>query len=78
VYHRELGGKTLTLRPSGWTYKDTFVLMDQETGSLWYPDSKGLLSIQGELLGQRLPEIASEDTDWKSWIKAHPGSLILY
>jgi len=78
VYDRELGERTLTLRPSGWTYKNTFVLMDEETGSLWYPDSKGLLSIQGELLGQLLPKIDSDDTDWKTWNKKHPGSLILY
>ena len=25
---------TLTLRPSGWTYRRTFVLYDEETGTL--------------------------------------------
>lgn len=47
VYSREIDGRVLTLAPSGWTYKRTFVLYDKETGSLWYPGKKGLMGIQG-------------------------------
>ncbi|MBW1841122.1 MAG: DUF3179 domain-containing protein [Deltaproteobacteria bacterium] len=35
VYSREIDGRKLTLAPSGWTYKNTFVLYDKETGTLW-------------------------------------------
>ena len=42
-----MDGRTLTLAPSGWTYKRTFVLYDRETGSLWYPQKGGLMGIQG-------------------------------
>ena len=77
MYSREIDGRSLTLVPSGWTYKRTFVLYDKETGSLWFPDNKGLLSIQGEYFQQRLPEVLSEDTVWSEWVEEHPESKIL-
>jgi hypothetical protein len=77
VYSRQIDDRTLTLAPSGWTYKNTFVLYDKETGSLWYPFEKGLMSIQGEYFKRWLPEIPSEDTRWKMWIWKHPNSSVL-
>jgi hypothetical protein len=77
VYSRTIQGRTLRLRPSGWAYKNTFVLMDEETGSLWYPGRKGLKGIQGPHLGKSLPEISSKDTTWEKWERKHPGSKIL-
>ncbi len=77
VYSRRIDDRTLTLAPSGWTYKNTFVLYDKETGSLWYPLEKGLMSIQGEYFKRWLPKIPSEDTRWKMWIRKHPNSSIL-
>jgi hypothetical protein len=77
VYSREIDGKTLTLAPSGWTYKRTFVLYDKETGSLWYPGRKGLEGIQGVYFGRRLPKISSADTSWREWKKKHPSTKIM-
>jgi hypothetical protein len=77
VYRRQLDGRILTLAPSGWTYDFTFVLFDQETGSLWYPDEKGLTAIQGPLFGRRLRIIPSYDTNWGQWRTGHPNSHIL-
>jgi hypothetical protein len=77
VYSRQLDGQTLTLAPSGWTYDFTFVLVDRETGSLWYPDNRGLWAIQGPLFKRRLPKLASEDTRWDQWLKDHPLSRVL-
>jgi hypothetical protein len=77
VYGREIDGKVLTIRPSGWTYDNLFVLVDDETGTLWYPDRKGLKGIQGKLLGKRLPELKSKDTTWKRWARKHPDSSLL-
>jgi len=59
----------LTLVPSGWTYKSTFVLYDKETGTLWYPYRKGLMGIQVEYLKRWLPKIPSKDNKWKDWEK---------
>jgi hypothetical protein len=77
VYGRQLDGKTLTLVPSGWTYKSTFVLYDRETETLWYPYDKGLMGIQGKHFKRWLPKIPSEDTRWENWSKEHPNSAVL-
>ena len=77
VYSRQIDGRTLTLVPSGWTYKNTFVLYDRETGTLWYPYKKGLMGIQGEYFKRWLLEIPSDDTQWRKWVKKHPESKIL-
>jgi hypothetical protein len=77
VYSRRIDGQSITLVPSGWTYKSTFVLYDKETGSLWYPFDDGLMSIQGFYFKRRLSMISSEDTRWKDWVEKHPNSKIL-
>jgi hypothetical protein len=77
VYSRTIDGQKLTLAPSGWTYKNTFVLYDKETETLWYPYSDGLRGIQGPYFNRWLPRISSEDTRWEKWQKRHPDSKIL-
>jgi hypothetical protein len=77
VYRRQLDGHPLTLAPSGWTYDFTFVLVDEETGSLWYPDENGLGAIQGPLFGRRLPKLPSKDTRWSDWRRDYPVSKVL-
>jgi hypothetical protein len=77
VYSRQIDGRNLTLIPSGWTYDNTFVLYDKETGSLWYPFSAGLMSIQGAYFNRRLLEVSSEDTRWKDWVQKHPDSRVV-
>jgi hypothetical protein len=77
VYSRELEGETLTIVPAGWTYKDTFVLYDRESGTLWYPYRKGLKGIQGKHFEKWLPKISSKDTQLRKWLKQYPDSKIL-
>jgi hypothetical protein len=77
VYSREIDGRTLTLAPSGWTYRNVFVLYDRETNTLWYPYRSGLRGIQGPFFNRWLPKLPSDDTTWEQWRRAHPGSGIL-
>jgi hypothetical protein len=77
VYSRQIDGQILTIVPAGWTYKNTFVLYDRETETLWYPYRKGLKGIQGKYFNRWLPKISSEDTLWKKWLQKNPGSKIL-
>jgi hypothetical protein len=77
VYSRQIDGRSLTIAPSGWTYADTFVLYDRETGSIWYPYENELRAIQGPYFGRRLPMLPSEDTSWRLWSKNHPDSKLL-
>lgn len=77
MYSRRIDGVVLTLAPSGWTYENTFVLYDKESGTLWYPHEEGLKGIQGRFFGKTLPRIHSEDTRWGDWVAKYPQSEIL-
>ena len=78
MYSREIDGRTLTIAPSGWTYKNTFVLYDKETKTLWYPYEKGLMGIQGKHFKKWLPEVESQYTKWRKWKKSYPDTRVLY
>lgn len=77
MYSRQIDGKTLTIAPSGWTYKNTFVLYDKETETLWYPYRKGLRGIAGTYFDRWLPKLDSKDTTWEKWFAKHPETKIL-
>ena len=77
MYSREIDGRTLTLVPSGWTYKSTFVLYDRETETLWYPYRRGLMGIQGQYFKRWLPKLPSEDTIWRKWKADHPETKVV-
>ncbi len=77
VYSRRIDGRNLTLVPSGWTYDNTFVLYDKETGSLWYPYEKGLMGIQGVYFERWLPTLSYQDTRWQEWFERYPHSKIM-
>jgi len=77
VYSRDIDSQILTLAPSGWTYKRTFVLYDKETGTLWYPYAKGLMGIQGVYFQRWLPKISSVDTSWRDWARKHPSTRLM-
>jgi hypothetical protein len=76
VYARELDGKTLTFGVSGMLWKQSLVMYDKETESLWshiLGEAK-----QGPLRGKKLEQIPSVMTDWKTWSKEHPdGTVVL-
>ena len=79
VYSREIDGQTLTLSASGWTYRQTFVLFDYETESLWYhlEGQEGLTCISGVYADRKLPEFESTFTRWKRWKETYPDTEIL-
>lgn len=77
MYSREIDGRRLTIAPSGWTYRSTFVLYDKETGSLWYPDKNGLMGIQGIYFKRQLEKRPFEDTIWQKWSHKFPKTQIL-
>ena len=79
MYSREIDDKVLTLSANGWTYKNTFVLFDYETESLWYhlPGTDGLTSIGGVYKDRKLEELFSVKTRWKDWVASHPDTKIL-
>ena len=74
MYSRELNGEVLTFAASGWTYRRTFVLVDNQTESMWYPihNSGGLTSIAGPHKGSFFPTLAITKSRWSSWVTDHP------
>ena len=77
MYSRKIDGQVLTLAPSGWTYKRTFVLYDRETGTLWYPRRDSLMGIQGKFFNKHLPMLDSTDTRFHKWVKANPTTRVM-
>ena len=94
VYSRQINGDVLTLAASGWTYGEdafysTFVLMDKETESLWFPAGEqacalplkplgengcGLVGIGGFYSDEVLPGEFLSRTSWAEWKSAHPDT----
>ncbi len=76
VYSREADGRTLVLAVSGQLWKDSLVMYDQETHSLW-SQLTGEAKL-GKRAGTRLRRLPSVVTDWQSWARAHPESTVAW
>ena len=79
MYSREIDEQILTLSASGWTYKNTFVLFDYETESLWYhlAGTEGLTCVSGFYADRVLKEFQSEQARWSFWVRRHPETKYL-
>jgi hypothetical protein len=75
VYARRVGDRTLTFGVSGLLVRNSLVMYDHETGSLWSHLTGQALA--GPLAGQHLQLIASTQTSWGTWRRAHPETLLL-
>lgn len=75
MYDRELGGRTLTLGVSGKLYRNSLLMFDRETRTLW---SHFLgAGVQGPLAGKRLTFIPSTFTTLGEWRERHPDTLVV-
>jgi len=79
VYGREIDGEVITFGTTGYTYKDTFLLYDRKTESMWYPyKSNEMNALSGPFAGSVLPYLAEPVrmslADWRS---KHSDSLVL-
>ena len=79
VYGREIDGKLTTFGTTGYTYRNTFVLYDRATESVWYPRVRGEFNaISGRLKGRALPFLAQpEVVPLGEWLKLHPDTKVL-
>ncbi len=76
VYNREIDGEEYTFGVSGKLLKNTLVMFDYETESLW-PIVYGE-AIDGKLTGRKLNNIpGSQKTSWGAWKTLHPDTLVL-
>lgn len=74
MYSRELDGTALTFGASGWTYRNTFVLYDHQTESMWYhlEGTHGMTCISGVHADRFLPELGAMKMPWNQWFAAKP------
>ena len=76
MYVRQAQGQELNLIVSGKLWRDSLVMMDKETESLWSQISGN--AFRGEWSGENLELYPSEMTTWGEWVKAHPETKVLF
>lgn len=75
MYARDVNGTTLTFGVSGKLIRNSLVMFDRETGTLWSHLTGEAL--QGKLVGQNLQQVLSEQTTWGRWRAEHPKTMLL-
>jgi len=75
VYTRELGDTSLTFIVSGMLWRNSMIMQDEETGTLWSHVTGEAL--EGPLVGRKLRVVPSVQTSWERWHTAHPRSEVL-
>jgi hypothetical protein len=75
VYARTTGDKTLTLIVSGKLWRNSLIMQDRETESLWSHITGE--AMDGAMKGSTLEYIPSVQTAWSEWVKEHPGTKVL-
>ncbi len=75
VYDRHVAGRTLTFVNSGALWRDTLVIEDRETGTLWTVATGQ--AIYGPLAGERLTPIPAILATSRAWSEACPDTRYL-
>jgi hypothetical protein len=72
IYDRRVDGRELVFENSGALWRDTLVLRDTETGTLWTAATGAALF--GPLSGRRLTPVPAVYTTARAWSRAFPDS----
>jgi hypothetical protein len=75
VYARRVNGKDLTFMVSGMLWRDSLVMLDRETETLWSHVTGEAL--RGPLKGKKLEALPVVQTTWERWLKTHPDTQVL-
>lgn len=75
MYGREVDGEVLEFGHAGLLYRDSFVMYDRRTQSLWLHVTGEAL--KGPLRGKRLEFLPSEVVPWSDWRTRHPDGGVL-
>ena len=71
----EIDGAPVTFGVSGMLWRDSLIMFDRATRSLW-SQVKGE-AVAGPREGHALVEVPSEQTTWGDWKRRHPDTLVL-
>jgi hypothetical protein len=75
VHARRVGDREPSFIVSGKLWRNSLIMQDRETGSLWSHITGECLD--GELAGTQLEMIPMVQTTWKEWVAAHPETRVL-
>lgn len=75
VYLRVVADTLLSLGGSGKILRNSMVMYDRNTGSLWNQLSG--VSFSGPLSGFTLQPVPSSLTTWQSWVREYPATVVL-
>jgi hypothetical protein len=75
VYGRQLDGQTLEFGHEGILYRNSFIMYDRGTKSLWVHTTGQC--VKGKLKGKQLEFIPSTVTSWGVWSARHPLTVVL-
>jgi hypothetical protein len=75
VYGRTLDGDVLEFGHEGVLYRNSFVMYDRGTRSLWVHTTGQ--AVKGALRGKSLEFLPSEVVAWSVWRDRHPDTLVL-
>jgi hypothetical protein len=75
VYTRVHEGDTLTFIVSGKLWRNSLVMQDRETSSLWSHVTGEALG--GDMTGAWLEMVPSVQTTWERWFREHPSTRVL-
>jgi uncharacterized protein DUF3179 len=75
VYSRRVGDEVLEFGHEGVLYRNSFVMYDRATESLWVHTTGEC--VQGKMKGSQLEFIPSSIMNWGDWKQLHPISLVL-
>lgn len=75
MHARRIDDHTLTLLVSGKLWRNSLIMEDLETGTLWSHITGEALD--GELAGRQLEILPGVHTSWAEWRAEHPATLLL-
>jgi Protein of unknown function (DUF3179) len=75
VYAREIKGQTFSFGVSGKLWANGLIMYDHQTDSLW--SHVGGHAISGPMQGTMLPILPATQTNWATWKRIHPKTLVL-
>lgn len=75
MYARTVNGRVLTFGVSGKLVRNSLIMYDHETHSLWSHLTGS--AIQGPLNGSQLTVLSATETRWGAWKMAYPATRVL-
>jgi hypothetical protein len=75
VHSRTVDGATYTFGHEGILYRQSFIMYDRETRTLWVHTTGE--AVKGKLKGKVLKFLPSIVTTWKRWKQLHPDTTVL-